>query len=183
MQRVIWKRSVVSRLHAGHQGCRLTAVDRWPLFRGGHQDRFDCKPKLKLKVHFVGNIKFYELSCSCISFLCKCLSLFQYLFSSLSVFLFLSISVCLFVCIYLTLCISLSLSLSLLFIILANMFLQMTVKNCLKFVSTNLMSILGCKKREKLYQGKKNLKKIYIILIIQLAYAQVPDNFASKCAI
>ena len=35
MQRVVWKRSVVSRLQAGRYGLRLAIVDRWPLFRGG----------------------------------------------------------------------------------------------------------------------------------------------------
>ncbi len=42
MQRVVQKRSVVSKLQTDHYGFRLAFVDRWPLFGGGRQDRFDC---------------------------------------------------------------------------------------------------------------------------------------------
>jgi hypothetical protein len=34
MQRIVWKRSVLSRLQTGRYGFRLAVVDRWPLFRG-----------------------------------------------------------------------------------------------------------------------------------------------------
>ena len=35
MQRVVWKRSVVSKPQTGHYGFRLAVVDSWPLFAGG----------------------------------------------------------------------------------------------------------------------------------------------------
>jgi hypothetical protein len=35
MQRIVSKRSVVSRIQPGRYGFRLAVVDRWPIFRGG----------------------------------------------------------------------------------------------------------------------------------------------------
>jgi hypothetical protein len=48
MLMVVWKRSVVSKLWAGHYSFKLGVVDRRPLFGGGRKDKFDFTVEQKL---------------------------------------------------------------------------------------------------------------------------------------